>query len=170
MIELELTYLAKYIPDGLLNCPSKKIIDRYLPFESSHPVLRLRKSGEKMELTKKRPIDDIDASRQLEETILLDIDEFETLVKLPAQIVAKTRYYYSCEGNAFEVDVFEGDLLGLVLVDIEFENVAEKEKFKMPEFCLVDMTQDKMIAGGMLAGKKYADIKNYFEQLGYVAL
>ena len=103
MIELELTYLAKYIPDGLLNCPAKKIIDRYLPFESSHPVLRLRKSGEKMELTKKRLIDDIDASRQLEETISLDIDEFEALAKLSAQIVVKTRYYYPYDGVTFEV-------------------------------------------------------------------
>ena len=123
-----------------------------------------------MELTKKRLIDDIDASRQLEETISLDIDEFEALAKLSAQIVVKTRYYYPYDGVTFEVDVFEEALNGLVLVDIEFENVAAKEKFKMPEFCLVEMTQDRTIAGGTLAGKKYADIKDHFEQLGYVAL
>lgn len=43
MEELELTYLIKNIPKDLFSCPAKKIIDRYLPAGSDHPVLRLRK-------------------------------------------------------------------------------------------------------------------------------
>lgn len=167
MEELELTYLAKYIPEGLDKCQSKKIIDHYIPLESKHPVLRLRKSGEKMELTKKQPVKEGDASCQIEETIPLNEEEYNVLFQIPAKVVVKTRYEYPCGEAVAEVDVFEEDLFGLVLVDVEFQNTVAKENFKMPEFCLVEVTQDKTTAGGMLAGKKYADIQAYLDEAGY---
>lgn len=167
MEELERTYLAKYIPEGLEKCAAKRIVDRYIPLESQHPVLRLRKSGEKMELTKKQPAKEGDASCQIEETIPLNKEEYAALFRLPAKAVVKTRYIYPCGEVVAEVDVFEEDLSGLVLVDVEFENVTAKENFKMPEFCLAEVTQDKSTAGGMLAGKKYADIQAYLNRAGY---
>ena len=167
MEELELTYLAKYIPSDLFESPGKRIVDHYIPFESRNPTLRLRKNGEKMELTKKQPLQEGDASHQLEETIPLTADEYVALAKVSAKKVSKMRYYYPYQNRTVEVDVFEEDLLGLVLVDVEFETQSEKEKFEMPEFCLVDVTQDKTTAGGMLAGKRYADIQEYLDGVGY---
>jgi hypothetical protein len=61
MIELEKTYLLKFLPEGLRDFKSKEIIDVYLPKNSAHPKLRLRKNGDKFELTKKEPIQDGDA-------------------------------------------------------------------------------------------------------------
>ncbi len=43
MIELELTYLARYVPSDLKNCPSKKIIDLYIENGTDHADLRVRK-------------------------------------------------------------------------------------------------------------------------------
>lgn len=170
MEELELTYLVKYIPSGLFESPSKRIVDHYIPFESGHPTLRLRKNGEKMELTKKQPVKEGDASHQLEETIPLTSDEYFALAKVSAKKVSKMRYYYPYQNRTVEVDVFEENLLGLVLVDVEFETPSEKEKFEMPEFCLVDVTQDKTTAGGMLAGKRYSNIQDYLDGVGYVKI
>ena len=167
MEELELTYLVKNIPKGLSESPSKKIVDQYIPLESEHPTLRLRKNGEKMELTKKEPIKDGDASHQLEETIPLTADEYEAIAKIPAKRVSKTRYYYPYQGRTLEVDVFEEDLSGLVLVDVEFDDLSAKEKFAMPEFCLVEVTQDETLAVGMLAGKGFADIEKHLFEVGY---
>lgn len=53
MIELERTYLAKYIPDGLKECKSKEIIDLYIPRANVHPKVRVRKNGDIYEMTKK---------------------------------------------------------------------------------------------------------------------
>jgi len=170
MEELELTYLMKNIPDGLFDSPSKRIVDHYIPLESKHPTLRLRKNGEKMELTKKEPIADGDSSRQLEETIPLTADEYEAIVKIPAKKVSKARYYYPYQDRTLEVDVFDEDLAGLILVDVEFEEQGEKEKFVMPEFCLIEVTQDKNLAGGMLAGKSFADIQVDLTAMGYVKI
>ena len=56
---------------------------------------------------------------------------------------------------------------GLVLVDIEFETPEEKNAFMMPDFCLVDVSQEEFIAGGMLAGKKYRDIEDDLARYEY---
>ena len=170
MKELELTYLAKYIPEGLLNCSSKRIIDRYIPAEIDHPVIRLRKAGEKMELTKKEPINGSDSSFQLEQTILLTQEEYLMFEKIPAKVVTKIRYNYPYQDRMVEFDIFEEDLSGLVLVDVEFESHKEKENFLIPKFCLVEVTQEKFTAGGMLAGKKFEDIQVELSKFEYIKL
>lgn len=166
MIELELTFLAKYLPD-LNGCKFKEIIDIYLPKNCTHPTLRLRKNGEKYEITKKEPIKGNDSSEQLEQTITLNKEEFEDLLKAGGKEVRKIRYYYNHQGKTAEIDVFQDKLKGLVLVDFEFENSKEKSLFKMPDFCLADVTQEKFIAGGMVAGKKYADLEMELKKFDY---
>jgi adenylate cyclase len=170
MIELEKTYLAKELPIGLGDCEHKEIIDIYLPKESEHPVLRLRKNGDRYEMTKKEPVKGNDSSKQLEQTIVLKKDEFEALQKVPGKRVAKERYLYPYQGVMAEIDVFKEDLQGLVIVDVEFEEEAKKDTFQIPDFCLLDVTQEKFLAGGMLCGKKYADIKTLLDKLGYSKL
>ena len=54
MLELEKTYLAKYLPEDLMTCRKKEIVDIYLPKDSPHPKLRLRKSWSWYEITKKK--------------------------------------------------------------------------------------------------------------------
>jgi len=167
VIELERTYLAKELPKDLKECENKEIVDIYLPKASDHPVLRLRKNGDNYEMTKKKPIKDNDSSKQLEQTIVLDKEEFEALQKVSGKRVAKRRYRYPYQGLVAEFDVFTEDLVGLIVIDVEFENEKEKDNFQMPEFCLVEVTQDKFIAGGMLCGKKYDDIKQELVKLEY---
>lgn len=169
-IELEKTYLAKYLPDGLKTCAAKEIKDIYIPKEVPHAVLRIRQKGDKYEITKKQPILGTDSSEQYEHTIILTKDEFSDLEKVDGKKVRKIRYYYDYSGTQAEVDVFQDDLAGLVLVDFEFKDIAIKNNFKMPDFCLADVTQDKYFAGGMLCGKKYSDIETHLDELGYLKL
>lgn len=168
MIELERRFLAKRIPDGLASCSKKEMVDIYLPSTAHHPTLRLRKQGDKLEMTKKEPVKEGDSSKQLETTIPLRVDEYSELEKnLPGKRIQKTRYYYPFEGRTAEVDVFRGDLEGLVVVEMEFELENEKDEYQMPDFCLVDVSQATFLAGGMLCGKKYADIENELKRFDY---
>lgn len=166
-IELERTFLLKYKPDSLENLPSKEIIDVYFPQSAEHPVLRLRKKGERFELTKKQPKDGKDSSEQTEDTIILSKEEFEEFARLPGKQLRKIRYYYKFNGRIAEIDIYQDSLQGLCVVDVEFEKVEDKNNFGMPEFCLVDVTQDKSFAAGILAGKNYEDIEPVLEKLGY---
>ena len=170
MEELELTYLAKYLPANLLKSPSREITDVYFPNTAVHPVLRLRKAGEKYELTKKEPINAGDASHQRETTIPLSESEYQAFARLEGKQTRKVRYYYSNNGTTFEIDVFQDGLAGLVTVDVEFSSIREKSEFRPPDFCLIEVTQEDFIAGGMVCGKQYADIQPKLDTFGYTRI
>ncbi len=170
MIELERTFLAKGIPSWLKNCEYKEMIDIYIPEDEEHPVVRIRKHGNKYEMTKKTPVSENDSSHMIEQTIILSPKEFEVLSKLPGKRVSKKRYCYNHGDLVAEVDVFTEDLKGLILIDFEFQKMEDKDAFEIPDFCLVEVTQEKFIAGGMLCGKKYSDISEELEKFGYEKL
>ncbi|MBN2459821.1 hypothetical protein JXB28_06055 [Candidatus Woesearchaeota archaeon] len=170
MIELEKTFLARELPKGLKKCKSKEVIDIYFPKEAKHPTIRIRKNGDKYEITKKERLDPNDASVQKEHTIPLSKEEFLALSKLDGKRLSKVRYYYDYNGRTAEIDVFKEGLKGLVVIDFEFETDEDKDNFKMPGFCLADVTQEEFIAGGMLCGKKYKDIEAKLKKYGYKKL
>lgn len=170
MIEIEKTYLAKYIPKSLADCKSKEIIDIYFPKSVAHPKLRVRSSGQSYEITKKEIINGNDSSHQTEQTIILTKEEFNELLKIDSKKVKKIRYYYPYDDRAAEIDVFKNTLEGLVLVDFEFNSLEERDVFKEPDFCLADVTQEEFIAGGMLCGKSYEDIEKNLKKYNYLKL
>lgn len=167
-IELEKTYLLKYEPDNLGKSPSCEIIDIYFPEEAVHPVLRLRsRDGRKFEMTKKFCING-DNSEQEEHTIILSEKEFNSLAKSGGKKIRKIRHYYDLpDGRKCEVDIFLDKLKGLAVVDFEFKTREEKERFSPPDFCLVEITPDVELAGGILAGGEYSKIEKHLEQYNY---
>jgi len=169
-IELELTYLAKEIPKDLNKFECKRIVDIYFPKSDLDRKIRLRQNGDKYEITKKYPLKGRDSSVQVEETINLTKEEFEEFLVIEGLRLEKRRYNYNCNGRIAEVDVFEGDLKGLVVVDFEFQTEDEMKKFQMPNFCLVEVTQEKFLSGGSLAGKKYEDIEKELNRFEYKKL
>jgi len=169
-IELERTFLLKYKPEDLDKCKSVEIFDTYFPKSARHPVLRLRKKGEKIELTKKFPVKDGDSSEQEEHTIILSQEEFEEFSKLEGAKLRKIRYYYPVRNLMAEIDVFQDKLQGLCMVDFEFKTKEEKENFKAPDFCAAEITQEEIFAGGFLVGSSYEDAKPALDKLNYKKL
>ena len=53
MLEIEKTYLVKELPENIEKFPYTDLLDLYIPDTADHPKLRLRKRGEKKEMTKK---------------------------------------------------------------------------------------------------------------------
>ncbi len=166
-IEIEKTYLAKFLPSGFKKFKSKKIIDIYLPQNSKHAKLRIRKSGDSYTVTKKNVLDKKTASIQLEESILITVEEFKELARLKSNIIKKTRYYYPYKSKIAEIDVFEGRLKGLVLIDFEFKNKKESNNFKIPNFCLADVTEEENIAGGVLCRHSLTSLKKVLNSFSY---
>lgn len=166
-LELELTYLAKELPAEIGSAEPIRIVDIYVPETAQRAQLRLRQKGDKYEITKKTLLSQKDASRQIEQTIPLSKDEFLALSKASSRRVAKNRYAVNIAGYDAEVDVFVGELEGLVLIDFEFATETEKNSFAIPEVALADVTQESFIAGGSLAGKSYADIEPELARFGY---
>ena len=170
MLELEKTYLLKNIPTWLSLYPNKELIDIYIPLESEHAHLRIRKYGDHMMIMKKELVDPYDLSSQQESVIHLTLDEFSVLSQVPGKRIHKRRYYFPYQGLALEIDIFQEALSGLILVDVEFPDEASKMKFQMPEFCLCEVTQDVTFAWWSLCGKNYSDIAEKLRVMGYKKL
>ncbi len=168
-LEIEKTYLAKYIPFEISKSKSSKLIDVYIPALLENPTIRLRKKDDAFELTKKVQLNSNDASTHQEYSVPITKEEFEAL-RVGAKFVEKTRYYFKYGGFDCELDLFEGNLIGLVLVDFEFKDQFEYNSFEMPEFCLADVTQEDFISGKSLAGKNYSEIEKDLEKFGYKRL
>ena len=166
-IEYELTFLAREIPVEIKDVSPVKFRDIYLPESVEHPHLRIRQKGDSYEITKKVPVHNEDSSEQLEQTIPLEPAEFKALLKVSNKTLEKDRYLVKIDGHSAEVDVFKGDLKGLVLIDFEFENEKQKAAFQPPACCLVDVTQEEFVAGGILAGKTYSDFESELKKLDY---
>ena len=166
-IEFERTFLLKSLPENLEKLSSKEIIDIYVPKEKAHPNLRIRKNGSKYEITKKSSVKGNDFSHQEEHTIALTEEEFKDFSKIDGKKTHKIRYEAEHNGKKYEIDVFQGSLKGLILIDFEFDSKEQKDSFQMPEFCLADVTQEEFLAGGMLCGKSYEDIKDKLEGFSY---
>jgi CYTH domain-containing protein len=189
-IELEKTYLVKYLPEGLATFPHKELLDIYIPQNDPHPLLRLRKHGDRHEITRKEKVAD-DVSEMREHTITITAAQFDALAKVEGKRVHKIRYYYpyyTCHPElvsgsqkkempkqvrhdknnyVVEIDVFLDELAGLVVADVEFPTSEAKAEFTMPDFCLVEATKEDVIAGGKLAGKSYKAIAKELKRLGY---
>lgn len=169
--ELELTYLARKMPQEANDVEPVKMLDVYVPEDPLvHSRLRLRQKGSKYEITKKMPVEGEDASVHNESTIEIDQNEFETLAPSSKKRIEKDRYITPIEGRPAEIDVFRGVLAGLVLIDFEFDNHEDKESFVPPAVCLADVTQEDFIAGGQLAGKTYEDIEPELNRFNYTRL
>ncbi len=169
-IELELTFLAKEIPAEIKDTNPIQVKDIYIPDIPEHSHLRLRKKGNKYEITKKHPAAEDDVSIQIENTIPLTEDEYNVLSTVSNKSVTKNRYSVPYSNAKMEVDVFTEKLSGLVLIDFEFKTVEEKNNFVVPDFALVEVTPEEFVAGGMLAGKSYEDIEDELKRFDYKKL
>ena len=170
-LELELTYLASAIPEGIKNTTPKRLTDVYIPEQMNiHARLRIRQKGHSFTMTKKVPVESGDASKQNEFDIPLDEIEFQNLIKVSSRRVVKDRYEIELAGRTAEVDVFKEELEGLVVIDFEFAAEEEQKKFIAPAECLADVTQEDFIAGGNLAGLQYQDIIKHLDRFNYKKL
>ncbi len=167
MLELEKTYLLKNIPVGLYDHPYKDLLDIYIPLESDHAHVRLRKQGDTMVIMKKELTRSDDLSSMEESVIHLTIEEFASLQHVPGKRIHKHRYYLPYWWLTIEIDVFQEDLTGLIMADVEFPDEDTKNNFQMPDFCLCEVTQDVWFAWGLLCGKSYKDIWEKLTALWY---
>lgn len=165
-MEIERKYLISMekLPFDLSKCFSKELVQGYL---STEPVVRVRREGDEYYLTYK--------SKGLlvreEANLPLNQESFEHLVKKADGIVIeKTRYFISLSGDDYyaipprdetghmihsgslvELDVFHGDLEGLVFAEVEFDSVEQANAFVPPEWFGEDVSESGLYQNSRLS-------------------
>lgn len=82
--------------------------------------------------------------------ILLTQDEYKTLNMLDGTCLRKTRYYHPYNDHVFSIDVYEGELEGLILCKTEADCLENLLRISPPEYITQEVTEDLFFTGGNL--------------------
>ena len=170
-VERERRYLLQDLPAGMSRADHHlQITDNYI----SGTRLRLRKVRDPktnkwvVKFTQKFAPDTDDLSRTAITNTYLNPIEAETLAIFEANEIRKNRYHFEFEGRQFSVDMFLGDLFGLVLAEVSFDTDDELENFSAPPFALAEVTNNELFSGGRLSQLSFADLKDELIRLGLI--
>ena len=171
-MERERRYLLRDLPEGMTRAdPHLQITDNYM----TGSRLRLRKVREPrtnkwtVKFTQKFTPNSEDLSRTLITNTYLNALEAEVLSSVfNSNEIRKNRYAFEFEGHNFGVDMFLGDLLGLVLAEIDFETDEELDNFPKPPFALADVTNEPLFSGGRLCELTFSDVRAEIARRGLI--
>lgn len=170
-VERERRFLLRDLPEGLTRAdPHLQITDNYI----TGTRLRIRKVRDPrtnkwtVKFTQKIAPNPDDLSRTIITNTYLNALEAETLSVFNANEIRKNRYYFDYEGRKFSVDMFLGDLFGLVLAEVGFETDEDLDSFPPPPFALADVTNNPLFTGGRLCELTFSEVREEILRSGLI--
>lgn len=131
--EIERKFLVKRLPFDSETSPFVPIEQGYLALEPEGQEVRLRRKGELYYLTVKSQGTLVREEYEVE----LSKEQFEVLWPGTAgRRLQKDRYFF----ETFEVDIYKGNLQGLVVAEIEFGEAEKAKSFQLPDWLGKEIT------------------------------
>jgi CYTH domain-containing protein/8-oxo-dGTP pyrophosphatase MutT (NUDIX family) len=149
-VEIERKWLVHELPaDELRNAPADAIAQGYLATgHDGDAEVRVRRRGKRTFITVKST----GGLERVEEELAIDERTFASLWPLTeGRRVEKTRHLVPHGDATLEVDVYEGDLDGLVVAEVEFESRQASAVFIPPSWLGEDVTEDERYKARNLA-------------------
>lgn len=145
-MEIERKYLISRLPENLSQYQCKKIAQGYI---CTNPVVRIRKSDDEYYLTYKGK----GLMAREEYNLPLTQEGYEHMLpKIDGRLIEKSRYLIPLEGKlTAELDIFEGDLAPLIIVEVEFDSLDAANSFIPPEWFGEDVTESRKYHNSNLA-------------------
>ena len=149
-MEIEQKYLVRQLPEHLGDFEQIKMIQGYL---SKSPVIRIRKENENYILTyKSKANQELGVIVNQEVELALTEDAFNHLKhKTDDHLVYKTRYNIPLGEYTAELDIFEQQLQGLIIVEVEFPSVDAAKVFTPPQWFGANVSDDVRYSNAYLS-------------------
>ncbi|MBR3770703.1 MAG: CYTH domain-containing protein [Clostridium sp.] len=158
-MEIERKYLVNKLPGNLEQYACKEIEQAYL---CKKPTIRIRKCNQDYILTYKSDFgiaEDEKRTAKVLNEIEVPLNEEGYLhlrEKVDNQIIVKKRYLVPLEGGyTAELDIFENQLDGLMLVEVEFPDEESANQFTAPDWFGKDVSLDSTYTNGHLSTLSY---------------
>jgi len=146
--EIERKFLAKELPPEIDRYPNSEIIQGYLMITENDIEVRVRKRGGRCWHTVKSGKGLI---RKEAEKEITEQQFFEYWPQTEGKRVEKVRYDIELENFLIELDIYSGDLAGLVVAEVEFDSEEESSHFEQPEWFGEEVTHDERYKNKNLA-------------------
>ena len=137
-MEIERKFLVKELPENLESYPQQRISQGYL---CTDPVVRIRRSNDDYYLTYKGK----GMMVREEYNLPLTEDAFHHMLpKIDGILIDKIRYLIPLDGKlTAELDIFQGSLAPLRIVEVEFDTEEEALAFTPPNWFGDDVTNSR---------------------------
>ncbi|MCL2697235.1 MAG: hypothetical protein FWE74_04035 [Oscillospiraceae bacterium] len=149
-VQIERRFLIDFddLPWGKMGT-SIDILQSYISFT---PEIRLRNvNGIEFTFLLRTPIEESLISRQDVEFELSREEYDELFQKISGTVIHKTRYRFKYDEVDVRIDIFFGDLDGLVFAEVLFDSVEDAEAFKPFPWFGEDVTEDLRYRNAMLS-------------------
>jgi adenylate cyclase len=147
--EIERKFLVTELPTDLDRNRCEVIEQGYIAITDDGLEVRIRRGGEHAVLTIKKG----KGRTRLEEELDIDAERAERLWALTeGRRLKKTRCAVPAPGDlTFEVDIYAGELEGLVTAEVEFSSESAAQAFEPPDWFGRDVTEDSRYKNQWLA-------------------
>lgn len=137
-MEIERKFLIKELPADLESYDKQRISQGYI---NTNPVVRIRRSNDEYYLTYKGKGHMV----REEYNLPLTAEAFEHMLpKIDGILIDKIRYLIPLdEKHTAELDIFQGTLTPLRLVEVEFDSVEDANAFVPPAWFGDDVTTNR---------------------------
>lgn len=148
-MEIERKFLVKELPANLEAYEQQRISQGYL---NTNPVVRIRRSNDDYYLTYKGKGHMV----REEYNLPLNAEAFaHMLPKIDGILIDKIRYLIPLDdAHTAELDIFQGTLAPLRLVEVEFDTVEDANAFIPPSWFGDDVTNSKEYHNSNLSQKR----------------
>jgi CYTH domain-containing protein len=146
-IEIERKFVPAQPPPQLTDARVLPIAQGYLAVDDDAEV-RIRRIGDRHVLTVKRGA----GLRRFEEEISVSVEQFDALWgATEGRRLEKRRHVFAEGGVTFEVDVYDGELAGLIVAEVEFGSEEDSAAFTPPAWLGREVTGDRRYSNQQLA-------------------
>jgi CYTH domain-containing protein len=148
-MEIERKFLVAELPADLDRSRCEVIEQGYIAITDDGLEVRIRRRAQQAVLTIKKG----EGRTRLEEELDIDADGAERLWPLTdGRRIEKTRCAIQAPGGlTYEVDIYAGELRGLVTAEVEFSSERAAEDFQPPDWFGQDVTEDSRYKNQWLA-------------------
>lgn len=176
--EFRRTFLLQNLPEPVERSSSHlQIFDNYI--ENTRLRIRSVRSPETKEWTfilqQRFPVNEQLSHWKIAEIYLSENEhtvfepfenrEIKKNERVESNEIRKNRYFLDYEGMQITIDLYLGDLWGLILAKVEFETKKELIDFEIPKFSVLEVTDDSFFVGGNLIGKTFIEVQEEFKKI-----
>lgn len=149
-MEIERKFLVRQCPEELAAYPHSRLTQSYI---SRNPVIRLRKTESGGCTGYVLTVKGSGLAVRQEFELPLQEEEYNRLLtKTEGKVLQKVRYRIPLEsGYTAELDIFEGELTGLCLVEVEFPDEEAMRAFTAPDWFGEDVSNSAKYHNSVLS-------------------
>lgn len=152
--EIERRWIVPFIPKEI-SIGNLKFTDIVQTYISKKPVIRLRSHDKKEFVLCIKTQGNKKSLARPEQEIVINKKEYNSLLKISiTEPIIKRRYFFKYKNRTAELDIFDGYLRGMIIIELEFKSESEAYAFEAPEWFGKEITGVKKYANSSLAKLK----------------